>query len=180
MSEIWKDVVGFEGYFEVSNLGRIRSKDRIANKKNGRTQVVKGKIRSINFSGNGYGRVTFTIDNKRATTHLVHRLVAIAFLERPEGCIEVNHKDMDKSNISVNNLEWVTPWENTNHAFKNKKIYRAKGSQNHKATLKEEDVLEIRKLYKTGKYRYKDIGEMFGVGYNVIGYIIRGKTWTHI
>lgn len=163
--EIWKDVEGYEGLYQVSNEGRIKS-------------IRKDKFLSVNFSGNGYGRVVLYNNGYKA--FLVHRLVATAFLPRPEGCTEVNHKDLNKTDNRSENLEWTTASENTKHAFKNRDIYRAKGSKNHMATLTEEDVIKIRELYETGKYRYKDIAEMFNVGYNVVGYIIRKQTWRHI
>jgi hypothetical protein len=126
-----------------------------------------------------YGRVIL-YKNKKNNAKLIHRLVASAFLENPNCLKEVNHKDLDKTNNNIDNLEWVSPKQNTNHAFKNRNIKRYKGSENHRAVLTEAEVSEIRKLYETKKYTYKSIAELFNVGYNVIGYIIRKQTWRHL
>lgn len=106
MEEIWKDVVGYEGFYEVSNLGRVRSL---------REHVPKGKILTP-FDNGGYDRVTFRINYKQKNL-LVHRLVAKAFIPNPCNKEVVNHKDGNKKNNCVSNLEWVTKEENTVHAI---------------------------------------------------------------
>lgn len=98
MQEVWKDIKGCEGFYQVSNLGRIKNKNKI----------LKGWITKY-----GYKRVS--LKNKR---YLVHRLVAEAFLDHPKNLTQVNHKDGNKLNNCVSNLEWCTPSENMQHAFK--------------------------------------------------------------
>ena len=105
--ENWKPIMGFDSY-EVSDLGRVRSVF------NGATRVLKLEL----HKQTGYLRATLSA---RGTTgkqyhRKVHRLVALAFLENPENKPEVNHKDANKMNCSVGNLEWVTSSENTVHA----------------------------------------------------------------
>lgn len=126
MEEIWKDVVGYEGLYQVSNLGRVRSLDRVVKSRNG-FRTIKGHILSNCFDGRYY-HVTLT-KGKRQSIKLVHRLVATAFIPNISNKETVNHKDGNKLNNfvfintdgSVNyeksNLEWCTFRENIKHAF---------------------------------------------------------------
>ncbi|UGO49250.1 HNH endonuclease [Bacillus phage vB_BanH_Emiliahah] len=110
--ESWKDIKGYEGHYQVSNYGRVRSLDTIG--ENGR--VYKGKIRK--FSDNGKGYLTVSLKVKGKQTHkYVHRLVAEHFLPNPEDKPEVNHKDGVKASCKLSNLEWSTRLENVRHAF---------------------------------------------------------------
>lgn len=177
--EEWRDVVGYEGFYQVSNLGRIRSLDREIKHKNGKVFKANGKLLTITYSGNNYGRVIL-YKNGKNSAKLIHRLVAGAFIPNVNNLKEVNHKDLDKTNNAVQNLEWVSPKQNTQHAFGNRHIKRYFGEDNHRAIVTEEVVLKIRQLHSTGKYRYKDIGEMFGVHASVVGYIVRRQTWRHV
>ena len=100
MTEIWKSS-GYEGY-EASNLGRVRN-------------AKTGKILKGHPNEKGYMRVCL----KKYQTTFLHRVIASAFLERPEGCTEINHKDGNKKNNCVDNLEWCTHQQNMHHAAKN-------------------------------------------------------------
>lgn len=100
---MWKDIKGYEGLYQISDEGKVR---RITAK--GDTKPLKGKeglYYTVSLCKNG---------NKK--TYAIHRLVAEYFLDRPEGTTEVNHKDGDKHNNNVSNLEWVTQAENQRHA----------------------------------------------------------------
>ena len=115
--EIWKPVHGFEGYYEVSNLGQVRSLSRIYYSdyfRNGRN--VDGKIlRQTKNKITGYMSVMLSKDGIRQRCH-VHRLVAIAFLPNPNNLPQVNHKDQVRENNSVDNLEWCDVSYNTTYA----------------------------------------------------------------
>lgn len=113
--EIWKDIIGFEGKYKVSNLGRVKSIDRtVMHTTSGLTQL-SGKILKPGRSTNGYLTVVLYVDYKKKT-HTVHRLIAIAFLGAT-GKDYVNHIDGNKENNVISNLELVTFRENVCHRF---------------------------------------------------------------
>lgn len=109
--EIWKDIIGFEDLYQVSNLGRVRSKNRIVNCSdkfgNTNTRIVKGRILKPGYIGKT-GHQTITLSNVRAFTFPLHRLVAQAFIPNPDNLPCVNHIDEDPTNNNVENLEWCS------------------------------------------------------------------------
>lgn len=117
--EIWKDVVGYEDKYQVSNLGRVKSKERYFNN-NGGYQKVNEKILSqhnqYRKNNNEYLIVNFSVKHKTINKY-VHRLVAEAFLENYDDKLDVNHKDGNKQNNCVDNLEMMTRSENQLHAY---------------------------------------------------------------
>ena len=117
MQEIWKDVKGFEGFYQVSNLGRVRSLDRIAVSENRSTQKIKGAIKKVKVGKNGYYMVMFYKDSKYKCAY-VHRLVAQAFIPNPDNLPQVNHKDEIRTNNCVDNLEWCDSKYNNNYGTK--------------------------------------------------------------
>lgn len=121
-NEIWKPVPGYEDYYEVSTLGRIR---RIKGRSAGK--ILKG---SLNASG-GYLIVSLYV-NKRYKYLLVHRVVAITFLPNPDNKPQVNHIDGNKLNNALTNLEWATQEENMQHAWKNGLIDKEKWSESRR------------------------------------------------
>lgn len=128
MSEIWKDVVGYELQYQVSNLGNIRSKNRVVIDSLGRKRTLKSREMSIQTSRNGYKQIVLHKDGEIKTC-LVHRLVAEAFIPKTEANKnEINHKDEDKSNNSVDNLEWCDREYNVNFGTRtektSKKVYQ--------------------------------------------------------
>ena len=161
--EEWKDIKGYEGIYQVSNLGRIKSLERIDNS----NHKVKGKILKIIPENRGYSVVNLCKDGK-CKTYKVHRLVAIAFLENPDNKPQVNHIDGNKKNNSILNLEWVTAEENINHAWdtglskitdesREKMSNSRKGSKNHfyGKTHTDESKRKISES-RIGKYLGKD------------------------
>lgn len=107
--ELWKDIKGFEGLYQVSNTGKVFSIRR--------NIMLKGKI-------DRYGYRTVVLWNEKNNYRTVHRLVAEAFVPQADGCNVVNHLDCDKLNNNADNLEWTTVQGNTKHAYDNSKKYQ--------------------------------------------------------
>lgn len=145
--EIWKSVKGYEGYFEISNHGNVRSMDRYINHYAGGKRLMKGKPIKLGNNGTGY---LFAPLNKCGKTKniYVHRLVAIHFIENPKNKPEVNHIDGIKTNNSTKNLEWVTRCENFKHAIKNG-LTNA-GEKHGLTRLTNQQAKEIRRRYNQG------------------------------
>lgn len=127
--EIWKPVKGYEGLYEVSNLGRVRSLDRHTDRLdsvgNPRQLFVKGKIIKPAKMKKGYLRLSLSLGHRKRTSLQVHRLVAEAFIPNPNNFPQVNHINENKQDNRASNLEWVTNKENSDHGTRNKRIASA-------------------------------------------------------
>ena len=175
--EVWKDIDGYEGLYQVSNLGRVRSLNCYVPRRNrwgGITQMYKNGVILASTRENESRYLTVSL-YKNGKRHLkyVHRLVAIAFVENPNEYQEVNHIDEDKLNNEACNLEWCDRTYNANYG-KLKNHFR--GSKNPSCKLTESDVKEIRELISKG-ISDLEISEKFNVCRDTIGYIRRGQTW---
>lgn len=118
MEEIWKAIKGYEGFYEVSNTGKVRSLDRTDNMKH----FHPGKELAQGTHDNGY-KVVHLSKLGEARWRTVHRLVAEAFVEKPEGCDIVNHLDNSRDNNNADNLEWTTLKGNMQHATKQGRMH---------------------------------------------------------
>jgi len=121
MEEIWKDIVGYEGYYQISNQGRVKSCERYVKKRNGGQKFIGERYMKLFYCPGGYLEVLLT-KNSVVKPKLIHRLVAEAFLDNPNNYPQVNHRDEDKSNNHVDNLEWCTPKYNANYGTRNEKM----------------------------------------------------------
>lgn len=185
-AEAWRPVKGYEGLYEVSDCGRVRSLDRYVEFQYPgcpeSRKLSRGRILSPGKTSHGYRSVAlYSAEEKRH--HRVNRLVAAAFIPNPEGKSEVNHKDCDKANDYVSNLEWCTHSENAMHAVANGRctantnpnrspLYNP--SQGSKLIL--EEVRAIRRLYEAGMGQAR-IAEKFGVTQSNVSRICRNKAW---
>lgn len=170
MEEVWKAIDGYEGLYQVSNLGRVRSLDRIKN-----NHFYKGKVLKELKDRDGYSIVNL-YGCKISKTHKVHRLVALAFVANPKNLHQVNHIDENKGNNAASNLEWCTPWYNLTYGSRRGSMV---GIRNIKAKLTESDVQEIRRTYKKGDLTFGQsaLGKKYGISHTQIGNIVRGESW---
>lgn len=106
MEEIWKDIKGYEGYYQVSNLGRVKSVARVIQRKS-KPYTVKEKILKARPDKDGYRYLVLCVNCKTKTTS-IHRLVAQTFIPNPDNLPCINHKDENPANNNVENLEWCT------------------------------------------------------------------------
>ena len=122
MEEIWKDIKDYEGYYQVSNLGQVRSVDRTIVRKDGTVYRRKGRILTPIENKDGYYQIKLCKDGKYHTKR-IHQLVGLYFLELPSdfdtGHYEINHKDCNRKNNVYTNLEWITHIENVRYAIAN-------------------------------------------------------------
>ena len=125
MEEIWKPIKGYEGFYEVSNMGRVRSLDRFVGARNNKLRLLKGKILSFGDNGHGYKTVNLSKNNNTALKY-VHRLVASTYLQNIENLPEVNHIDEKLENNRVDNLEWCTAKYNANYGTRNERNRKEK------------------------------------------------------
>lgn len=121
MEEQWKPIKSYEGIYEISNLGRVRSLTRVVNRYNRWPMTVKGKILTPFPNTGGYLRIRLCKQGKEHD-YSIHRLVALAFLPNPKGLEFINHKDENKSNNKATNLEWCNRFYNNNYGTR---TYRA-------------------------------------------------------
>lgn len=174
--EIWKDIAGYEGYYQVSNKGRIKSVNRVVKHTSSGYLTLKEKLIKCRANNrDGYIRCSLC-KNKKVSTFLVHRLVAFAFIKNLENKPHINHLDEIKTNNVVENLEWVTQKENndySNTGFKN-------GTCHFNAKLTEREVREIRKLCSLDGYTATKLAKMFNVSRRHIVNIKLYKRWKHI
>lgn len=174
----WKNIPNFDGVYQVSDSGAVRSVHREITDSLGRTYRVRGRYLSMNETVQGYPAVSLhNRKTKKTRNHRVHRLVAECFDLKGTGP-HINHIDGKKWNNSINNLEWCTPKENTLHAIK-LGLLTTLGETHHRAKLSAQDVLDIRGLLSFGE-KGKDIAKLYGVTPQIISDIKRMKTWKSV
>ena len=121
MEEVWKDVIGYEDCYQISNTGKIRSKDRFVRVCGGGKRFISGKLIKPIKCRNGYLEASLSKDGNRKV-FLLHRLVAMHFIENPNKLPEVNHKDENIENCEAENLEWCTSKYNANYGTRNERM----------------------------------------------------------
>lgn len=124
MEEIWKPVPGYEGYYEISNTGKVRSLTRTITDSLGKTRIYPGKILTQK-NVKGYYKLQLSKDGTRKE-YFVHRLLAEAFIPNPDNLPAVNHKDENKQNNNIDNLEWCTVEYNNRYGTKNERCSQTK------------------------------------------------------
>jgi len=157
------DIDGYEGLYSIDNQGKVYS---------WKSQKYLKPIKQ----NTGYHTVSLHKD-KKIKIHFIHRLVAQTFLENPLHKKQVNHKDLNKTNNSVFNLEWVTCGENIKHSIENGQRL---GEKNGNSKLTPNQIIEIREKYKFRKCTYKNLAKEYGVRENYIGRIVNKAVWKHV
>ena len=152
-SEIWKDVAEYEGFYKVSNKGKVHSvarKDSIGRKCGGRMLTPR-------YDKDGYLRVTLHKNGKHKT-RFIHRLVAGAFVPNPNGYSEINHRDENKVNNYANNLEWCTREYNNNHGTRSERSGQARSKKVKAINIETNEVITFNSTVEVGRKGYDQGG----------------------
>lgn len=172
-TEEWRPVVGWESLYSVSSIGRVRRST------DGRCRK-KGALLSNGYHPDGYPLVSL-YRNGQGRTKLVHGLVAEAFLGKRPKNHQVNHKDGNKANNRVANLEWVTPKQNSRHAIEQLGVQLGVlGERNPSAKLNEKKVCSMRAIYARGNITQAALAKIFRVSYVTAHEVVRGKNWKSV
>ncbi len=177
MEEIWKDIKDYEGLYQVSNLGRVKSVERIKTIPPNKTYTQKSFIMKPYYHYNGYPIITLSKNGIRFKD-VVHRIVAKHFIENPENYKYVCHKDDNPLNNKADNLYWGTQQDNMND--KVSKNRQQKGENVKFSKLNNEKIKEIRNMYEKGKITHKEIGRIYDISTSCITEIINLKSWKHV
>lgn len=173
--ETWKTIPGFRRY-EASSLGRLRSTNY---KNSGKIKVLKPAL-----SPDGYMKTMLQDDNKKYRSWTVHKFVTLAFFGKKGEGIEVNHKNGNKTDNRIENLEYCTRSHNMKHALRTGLMEPKRGSKNGHSKLTEKEVIEIRKHAKEKGQRYgrAKLAEKYGVSEAHIKDIVnrRRNSWPHV
>lgn len=167
----WIDLKGYEGIYQFNESGEVRSVDRV----DIRGRNLKGKVLSRYLTSRGYPAVCIYKDGK-STTKEIHRIIAEHFIPNPDNKPEVNHKDGNKLNHCISNLEWVTTRENLLHARATGLFIPAKGERQGNSKLTKDNVLSIRADTRT----HREIAADFGIVRQSVSDIKLRKSWRHI
>ena len=153
IEEIWRPIEGYEGLYEISSYGRVKSVDRYDR----RNQFRKGKLLKNKDNGNGY-LICSLSKNGIVKNKYIHRLVAEAFIERADGLYEVNHKDENKKNNSVDNLEWCDRKYNNTYGTKTEREIKSKIKKGIYLGLSQEEYKIHKKEYQHQYYLNRKAG----------------------
>ncbi len=175
--EQWLPITGYEGLYEVSSNGRVKSLNRLIDYKDCNTiRVHKGKLIKRYINTHGYIQY-YLRNNKKGNKHMSeHRLVAIAFIPNPEHKLYVNHKNGIKTDNRVKNLEWCTSSENNKHAYDTGLKSVKLGTEWHRSKLTEEEVLTI----FNGENSNSELGKRYNISVATISNIKNKKVWKHL
>jgi hypothetical protein len=169
MDEIWRSIANYEGYYEVSNLGRIRRIKAAVGTK-------PGRILTPVYKHDGYTRIRLYKETVWKSIY-IHRLVAVAFLGDPPTLEhQPNHLNGVRDDNRADNLEWATRSENLIHSNRVLHRYNPYGEYNHNTKLSDNDVREIRQLYADKVYNQVQLGKRFNVSQACIWRIVKDKS----
>lgn len=179
-NEIWKDIPGYEGYYQASSLGRIKSLGITINSGKAGFRFKEGRVRKLCIMPNGYHHI-FLHKERVFKQHYVHRLIAQTFIENPENKRYVNHINGIKTDNAVDNLEWCTGHENMRHAAQNGLLKIHRGEKMGRSVLTEKQAQEIKDLSKM--MRVCDVMKRLNIPDNkrhLVANIACGRIWKHL
>ena len=172
-NEVWKDVVGYEGLYKVSDRGNVYSVGRI----DSRGYKCGGRVLKPIQNGSGYIKVNLYKNGIRKTKY-IHRLVVEAFIPNPKKLPEVNHKDEHKTNNELSNLEWCDARHNSNHGTRTERVVEKTSKKVRAFNIKTGEVIEFnstmeagRKGYSQGNVAAASRGDYYG------GNLYKGHKW---
>jgi hypothetical protein len=179
--EIWRDVIGFERRYQISNFGNVKTLTREVKEKY-RSYIRRGKILNKYHDNKGYYKVKLYNGDASFVSYPVHRLVAIHFIPNPNNYPQINHIDGHPGNNYEKNLEWCTNSQNTTHAYRTglKNPDNYKGESCAFSKLTESQVLAIRQEYKLYKPFQRELAKKYNTAITNINMIINRKTWQHV
>lgn len=177
MSEIWRDIPRYEGLYSISTSGDIKSLGRLIRCRGG--ERFKNETNVTSYPNQkGYVMVQLYKGGHRKN-FTIHRLLSITFLENPENLPQINHKDGNKQNNSLENLEWCSSLHNVQHS-RITGLNKNYGEKVNTVKLKESEVLKIDRLYRSGGTSLRKLARQFNVCKNTIRSIVLHKTWKHL
>jgi hypothetical protein len=181
--EEWRPVSGYEGFYEASSAGRIKSVARTITVRTSYGDYplqIPGRLLRQFVKNSGYPTVSLCRLSVNKT-FTVHRLVAIAFIPNPNALPEVNHKDGIKTHNHVGNLEWASTSFNIRHAIQNGLNHPGgpAGKRNGRAQISEITVIQMRRMHSDGS-RICDIAKACGVSWSCAAHVLKGRVWTHV
>ena len=184
-SEIWKDVAGYEGFYQASNRGNVRSLARV----DSLGRKCRGRVLKQGYSSSGYLQVSLH-KNGKFKNRTVHRLVAESFIHNPNGLPQVNHRDEVKDNNNVENLEWCDSKYNINYGTRIERVTRAQSKKVKATNIETNEVLTFNSTKEAGRKGYDqsgvakackgvyktNTGKLIGGD----GHLYRGYRWEHL
>lgn len=175
-NEQWKDICDFEGLYQISNHGRVRNVTHTILQKNGRYRTIYSRIMTLHHGSNNDYKMIHLHKNNEIFTFLVHRLVASHFISPIPDNMVINHKDGNKCNNHVNNLEIVTQQENIDHSMTTG-LFHFSGEEHYRAKITNAQAEEIRKRYQVGGISQSKLGKLYGLTQNSVFKIIHNLTY---
>lgn len=178
MDEVFKDIAGYEGIYQISNLGDVKSLERtcLVRRKSNSIRLIKERILKPSKNPGGYLQVMLYSNNgathSKGNWHLLHRLIAIAFIPNPKNKREVNHVNGTKADNRLENLEWATPKENSQHAYD----IGLNFARNGNAKLTEMQAAEIKNKIKGG-VSASFLSKEYSVSTATVYHIKTGRIW---
>lgn len=183
-NEVWKDVAEYEGFYQVSNKGNVRSVAR----RDSIGRECGGRMLKPRYDKDGYLRVTICKNGKQKT-RFIHILVAGAFVPNPNGYSEINHRDENKVNNYANNLEWCTRRHNVNHGTMIERSAQARSKKVKAINIKTNEVITFNSTVEAGRKGYNQggVAKACRGTYKTItgkligdGHLYRGYRWEYL